>query len=54
MTYNKAINQLQVEYEKAKQLEYVRNPLAFALHKVWKMADKENKVEYLAKEHKAD
>lgn len=44
MTFNKAIKQLTAEYEKAKQLEYIRNPLAFALHKVWKMADKENKV----------
>ena len=28
--------------ERAKKLEFVRNPIAYALHKVWKMADREN------------
>lgn len=29
------------EYEKAKELEWVKNPLAYALYKVWKIVDKE-------------
>ena len=32
---------LDKEYERAQRLEYVINPLAFALHQVWKKADKE-------------
>ena len=43
MTLEKAINLLVAEYERALRLEYVRNPIAFALHRVWKMADKERK-----------
>lgn len=30
---------LKTEYEKALGLEFVHNPLAYALYKVWKMAD---------------
>ena len=41
MTLNKAIKLLEEEYEKAKKLEWVRNPLAYALYKVWKMVDRE-------------
>ena len=37
----KAIRTLEKEYERAKNLEWVHNPLAYALYKVWKMADKE-------------
>lgn len=43
MTLEKAKKLLEAEYEKAKKLEYVRNPLAYALHKVWKKADAERK-----------
>lgn len=39
MTLEKAIELLKVEYEVAKQLEWVHNPLAFALYQVWKKAD---------------
>ena len=41
MTINKAIRALEKEYEKAKNLAWIRNPLAYALYKVWKMADSE-------------
>lgn len=41
MTIKKAINLLEEEYEKAKKFEWVRNPLAYALYKVWRMADVE-------------
>lgn len=44
MNYNKAIKQLEIEYQKAKQLEYVHNPLAYALHKVWRMANQEKEI----------
>ena len=33
---------IEAEYEKAKKLDYVKKPLAFALYKVWKMVDKQN------------
>lgn len=39
MKLEKAIKMLNTEYERALNLEYVRNPLAWALHRVWKMAD---------------
>ena len=42
MTLKKAIKCLETEYEKAKRLEWVHNPLAYALYQVWKMADREN------------
>ncbi len=39
MNLNKAIQMLESEYEMAKQVEWVRNPLAYALYQVWKKAD---------------
>lgn len=39
VTLQKAIRMLDAEYERAKQLEYVRNPLAWALYRVWKAVD---------------
>lgn len=41
MTIEKAIKLLTKEYERAKRLSFVRNPVAYALYQVWKMADKE-------------
>ena len=41
MTLEKAISTIVREFDRAKKLEYVRNPLAFALYRVWKIADKE-------------
>lgn len=38
-TLEKAIELLCAEYEKAMNLEYVRNPLAFALYHTWKKVD---------------
>ena len=43
MTLEKAVNLLVAEYERALRLEYVRTPLAYALYRVWKMADREGK-----------
>lgn len=39
MTLTKALNMVKKEYEKASKLAHVRNPLAYALYKVWKAAD---------------
>ena len=36
MTLEKAIKMLEAEYERAKKLEWVHNPLAYALYQVWK------------------
>lgn len=39
VTIEKAIRLLCREYEIAKNLEMVKNPVAYALYKVWKEAD---------------
>lgn len=39
MSLEKAIKLLEKEYERAKKMEFVHNPLAYALYQVWKMAD---------------
>lgn len=41
MTLEKAIKLLEKEYERAKGLDFVRNPLTYALYNVWKQADRE-------------
>lgn len=40
MTIKRALRLLALEYERAKKLEYVRNPTAWALFQVWKYADR--------------
>lgn len=40
MEIEAAIKKLRTEYERAKNLEFVRNPLAYALFQVWRLADK--------------
>lgn len=40
MSLNEAIQMLEAEYEWAKQQKWIVNPLAYALHEVWKRADK--------------
>lgn len=39
MTLKTAIKMLEEEYERAKKIEYVENPLAWALFHVWRKAD---------------
>lgn len=39
MTLEKAVKLLEAKYERAKKMEYVQNPLAWALYQVWKEAD---------------
>ena len=41
MSIDEAIDLLRKEYEKARNLEFVRNPVVYALYQVWKQADKE-------------
>ena len=43
MTLEEAKELLDEEYERAKRLDYVINPLAYALYQVWKKADKERR-----------
>lgn len=40
MNLQTVIELLEKEYERAKKLEFVRNPCAYALYQVWKTADK--------------
>ena len=39
MSLEKAIKLLEQEYERAKGLEHVHNPIAWALYQVWKRAN---------------
>lgn len=41
MTLETAIKLLEQEYERAKGLPFVRNPLAYALYQMWKVADRQ-------------
>lgn len=41
MTIDKAKKLLDEEYERAKKLAFVHNPLAYAIYQVWKKADVE-------------
>lgn len=41
MILQQAIKLFEKVYEQAEQLEFVRNPLAYALYHVWKQADNE-------------
>lgn len=43
MDIETAIKKLRAEYERAKNLTFVRNPLAYALYQVWKLADKDSR-----------
>ncbi len=37
------VKRLEKEYDKAKSLKYVHDPLAFSLHRVWRKVDGERK-----------
>ena len=39
MTLEKAIKLLEEEYARAQKLQFVRNPLAYALYQTWKKVD---------------
>lgn len=40
MSLEKAIKLLEREYDRASRLAFIKNPVAYALYQVWKMADK--------------
>lgn len=40
MDIEQAKKMLDLEYERAQKLEFVRNPLAYALYQVWKKVDR--------------
>lgn len=44
LTLQKLIKTLEAEYAKASKLEHIRNPAAYALYQVWKLADRGGKV----------
>ena len=44
MTLETAVKMLESEYEKAKKMEYIRKPLAYALYRVWRKADRERRI----------
>ena len=44
MTLAKAVSLLIDEYERAQGMEFVNNPIAYALYQVWKKADGERKT----------
>ena len=39
MTFDEAIELLRAEYDRARGIEYVRDPVAYALYQIWKKAD---------------
>ena len=43
MTLEKVIKMLEAEYERAKTLNFVRDPLAYSLHLVWRRVEEERK-----------
>lgn len=43
MTLQKAIKMIEERYKKAKKNEWINNPLAYALHDVWKEAESDGK-----------
>ncbi len=45
MKMEKAKRLLEEQYERAKKLKFVHNPLAYALYQVWKMADADHPTE---------
>lgn len=43
MTIDKALERVRKEYEKAKDLEFVRDPVAYALYAAWRAADNDGR-----------
>ena len=43
MKIETALRRLLKEYESAKNIEYVRDPVAWALYQVWKIADEDGR-----------
>lgn len=45
MTFDEAVEQLRIEYEKAKKNKHIKNPIAYALYHTWRMADSKKERE---------
>lgn len=45
MTFDEAVEQLRKEYEHAKKLKHVKNPIAYALYHTWRVADSKKERE---------
>lgn len=43
MTFEKMLKLLLEKYEYAKSWDFIKKPLAYALHEVWKIVDKTEK-----------
>ena len=41
MTVQRALKLVEREYDQAKKLDWIHNPLAYALYKVWRLVEKE-------------
>ena len=41
LNLEKALKMVESEYERAKKLDFVFNPLAYALYQVWRIADEQ-------------
>jgi len=39
MSFDEAVEQLRIEYEKAKNNKHIKNPIAYALYHAWRVAD---------------
>lgn len=44
MTLENAIKMLEEEYERAKEMDFVKKPLAYALHTVWREVDRDRQT----------
>lgn len=42
----RVVEMLKAEYERAKSMDYVRNPVAYALYQVWTKVDREKKEKH--------
>ena len=50
MTFEEAEKTLREEYEKAKKIEWVHSPVAYALYKTWRKADEDDRKD-IGKNH---
>lgn len=46
MTLEKAIKMIEEEYERAKKMDFVKKPIAYALYQVWKKADESKEAHH--------
>lgn len=54
MTIKEAHKQLDIQFAIAKNNEWVRSPVSYALHKVWRFSDQQDQKEDKKKQQKMD